>query len=93
MKPSLKDEISNNEEKGMAKVTAERLRISDRAHLVFEMHRRVDGLQEEKRKSNNEMLGTTKKGIGPAYASKASRNALRVADLMATTDFQMKFAL
>ena len=50
-----------------------------------------DGYQEEERTRNSaggkggvttEMLGTTKKGIGPAYSSKANRNGLRVSDLV-----------
>ncbi len=88
--PEFLDEIKQNEAAGMAKVTPERLRISDRAQLVFSMHRQADGHQEEQRKSKNEMLGTTKKGIGPAYASKVYRSGLRMADLVAT-DFEHRF--
>lgn len=75
----------------MAAVTPERLKISDRAHLVFDMHRQADGHQEEQRNKNNEMLGTTKKGIGPCYASKSYRSGIRMADLVAD-DFESKFA-
>jgi adenylosuccinate synthase len=53
-----------------------RLLLSDRAHLLFDMHQAVDGHQEEGRGSKN--IGTTKKGIGPAYATKANRNSIRV---------------
>ena len=89
--PEFLKEISENEAKGMAKVSAERLRISDRAHMVFPMHMKADGHQEEQRKSKNEMLGTTKKGIGPCYASKVYRSGLRIADLVAD-DFDKRFA-
>lgn len=89
--PEFLEEIKQNEAKGMAKVTAERLRISDRAHMVFTMHRQADGHQEEQRKSKNEMLGTTKKGIGPCYASKIYRSGIKIADLIAT-DFELRFA-
>jgi adenylosuccinate synthase len=41
-----------------------RIKISDRAHLVFDFHQALDGAQEEKRGRNK--IGTTKKGIGPA---------------------------
>ena len=75
----------------MPAVTPERLRISRRAHLVFDMHRQADGHQEEQRNKNNEMLGTTKKGIGPCYATKAYRNGIRVGDLI-DPDFESKFA-
>lgn len=53
-----------------------RLFLSDRAHLLFDFHQIVDGILEERR--GDAMIGTTKKGIGPCYASKASRNGLRV---------------
>ena len=50
----------------------------------------VDGLQEAEKGSK--MLGTTKKGIGPTYASKASRNGIRVADLLGDFSlFQEKY--
>lgn len=89
--PEFLEEIKVNEEKGMAKVTPERLRISDRAQMVFSMHRLADGHQEELRKSNNEMLGTTKKGIGPCYASKMYRSGIRVSDLV-SDDFETRFS-
>ena len=62
---------------------SERLLISDRAHLLFDFHQTVDGQQETALKADN--IGTTKKGIGPAYASKATRNGIRVGELL---DFQ-----
>jgi len=57
-----------------------RLFISDRAHLLFDLHKEVDGAREAELAGG--MIGTTKRGIGPCYASKATRNGLRVADLM-----------
>lgn len=57
-----------------------RLIISDRAHLVFDFHQQVDGMQEAEK--GGKSLGTTKKGIGPAYSSKATRNGIRVGDLL-----------
>ncbi|KAL5008005.1 hypothetical protein ScPMuIL_013586 [Solemya velum] len=76
---NLFDEIEKNEKKGLPE-WKNRLFISDRAHLVFDVHQKVDGLQEKGRGKNE--IGTTKKGIGPAYSSKATRNGLRVGDLM-----------
>lgn len=77
--PGLFEELEKNETKGLVG-WRERLLISDRAHLVFDFHQKVDGLQElEKGKQS---LGTTKKGIGPAYSSKATRNGIRIADLL-----------
>ena len=45
-------EIETNEAKGMARVTPERLRISDRAHMVFDFHRVADRMQEDERKNS-----------------------------------------
>ena len=47
--PDLLKEMKENEEKGLEKLTPDRLKISDRAHLVFDLHQEVDRLQEEKR--------------------------------------------
>uniref|UniRef100_A0A9J7ZUC9 Adenylosuccinate synthetase n=1 Tax=Cyprinus carpio carpio TaxID=630221 RepID=A0A9J7ZUC9_CYPCA len=61
-----------------------RLVISDRAHIVFDFHQTLDGLQEVQRQAQEgQNIGTTKKGIGPTYACKASRTGLRICDLMA----------
>ena len=46
----------------------------------------VDGLQETERTEGKIQLGTTKKGIGPTYASKATRNGIRVSDLLGDFD-------
>lgn len=56
--------------------------VSDRAHLVFDFHQQCDGLQEAEKTKAGKSLGTTKKGIGPAYSSKATRNGIRVSDLI-----------
>uniref|UniRef100_A0A1B6DNJ2 Adenylosuccinate synthetase n=1 Tax=Clastoptera arizonana TaxID=38151 RepID=A0A1B6DNJ2_9HEMI len=77
--PGLFEELKRNENKGLVG-WENRLLISDRSHLVFDFHQQVDGLQELEKGSQS--LGTTKKGIGPAYSSKATRNGLRVADLL-----------
>lgn len=57
-----------------------RLLLSDRAHLVFDFHQIVDGLKEQELGGSS--IGTTKKGIGPTYSTKASRSGLRVHHLM-----------
>lgn len=57
-----------------------RLRISDRAHLVFDLHQKLDGLLEAEKKGGK--IGTTGRGIGPVYTSKAARHGLRVVDLV-----------
>ena len=57
-----------------------RLFVSDRAHIIFPYHRILDQLREDHKGA--EKIGTTKKGIGPCYADKASRLGIRVVDLM-----------
>lgn len=66
-----------------------RVLLSDRAHLVFDFHQEVDGRQELT--LGRHKLGTTKKGIGPAYASKIQRNGLRVGDLQDWNYFERRF--
>ena len=55
------------------------LRISDRAHLIMNYHKKLDGAEEIYR--GNKTVGTTKRGIGPAYQDKIARNGFRVCDL------------
>mmetsp|Transcript_16917 Transcript_16917/g.21408 ORF Transcript_16917/g.21408 Transcript_16917/m.21408 type:complete len:527 (+) Transcript_16917:78-1658(+) len=66
-----------------------RVLISDRAHLVFDFHQTVDGMREDTLGRNK--IGTTKKGIGPAYASKISRNGIRIGDLQNFAYFEQRF--
>lgn len=77
--PDLLKEIEKNVGKGL-KNWKDRLYISDRAHLVFDLHQEIDGLVEGQK--GKDSLGTTKKGIGPTYSSKATRNGIRVCDLI-----------
>ncbi|XP_047132377.1 adenylosuccinate synthetase isoform X1 [Hydra vulgaris] len=77
--PTLMKEIENNTMKGILGMK-ERMKISDRTHLVFDQHQQIDGFLENLR--NKSSLGTTKRGIGPAYATKALRNSIRVSDLV-----------
>jgi len=59
--------------------------ISETAHLVFPYHRALDE-QREAAKGKNK-IGTTKRGIGPAYGDKAARTGIRMVDLMDTERF------
>ncbi len=63
------------------------LLISETAHLVFPYHRELD-VQREILKGKNK-IGTTKRGIGPAYGDKAARTGLRVIDLVHATRFEL----
>ncbi|OQY45917.1 MAG: adenylosuccinate synthase [Anaerolineaceae bacterium 4572_78] len=74
---SLLQEIANLEEAG---INTTKLFISDRAHVVMPYHRILDGLQETSR--HDKAIGTTKRGIGPAYADKAARRGIRMGDLL-----------
>jgi len=58
-----------------------RLFISDRAHIVLQYHKELDGAKEGKREEG-EKIGTTKRGIGPAYSDKAERTGLRLGDIL-----------
>ncbi|KAL3285745.1 hypothetical protein HHI36_000272 [Cryptolaemus montrouzieri] len=89
--PGLFDELEKNIAKGL-KDWENRLIISDRAHLVFDFHQQVDGLLEQENTQKGQGLGTTKKGIGPTYSSKATRNGIRIGDLLGNfDDFSKKF--
>ena len=61
-------------------VDTSRLFISDRAHLIMPYHILLDGLEEESR--GGKAIGTTRKGIGPAFADKVARYGIRVGDLL-----------
>ena len=68
-----------------------RLFLSDRAHIVFDFHQQLDGLNESKLGGNK--IGTTHKGIGPAYGSKVMRNGLRIGDLADFPYFEQRLRL
>src|SRR5438874_3504716 len=61
-------------------VTPERVKVSSRAHLILPYHRALDHTSEER--LGNERVGTTLRGIGPAYEDKAGRRGLRLADAL-----------
>ncbi len=77
----LLDEIGGLESQG---VDVSRLFVSDRAHLIMPYHVALDMLEERSRGS--QAIGTTGKGVGPAYADKVSRVGIRVGDLLEATE-------
>ncbi|KAF7799358.1 hypothetical protein EIP86_010590 [Pleurotus ostreatoroseus] len=85
--PSFFAELEALEAQGLN--CAGRLFVSDRAQLVFDFHQIVDGLKEAELGGSS--IGTTKKGIGPAYSGKASRSGLRVHHLFDPDTFAAKF--
>jgi adenylosuccinate synthase len=72
-------------------VDCSRLRVSSSAHLILPYHQLVDRVTE--RHLGKSKLGTTKRGIGPAYADKAARVGLRVQDLYDPKIFRQKLDL
>lgn len=78
--PSFFKELKDLEDKGLN--CRDRLFVSSRAHLVFDFHQITDGLKEAELSKGNKAIGTTGKGIGPTYSTKASRSGLRVHHLV-----------
>ncbi len=64
------------------------IKLSDIAHVIMPYHRRLDALEEEGR--GDRRIGTTHRGIGPAYMDKASRAGIRVVDMMNPEVFRDK---
>src|SRR5690242_18672559 len=73
---ALIEEIDRVSTQGI-EVTPENLRIADNATLILSLHRELD----ETREQSNARIGTTKRGIGPAYEDKVGRRAIRLMDL------------
>lgn len=86
---ALFEEIKYLEDLGV-EVTPENLIISDRAQLIMPYHKILDGIKEKARGKND--IGTTGKGIGPAYTDKAERSGIRVCDLMHENVFREKLS-
>ncbi|HZG73075.1 MAG TPA: adenylosuccinate synthase [Chondromyces sp.] len=71
-------------------ISTDNLRISNRAHIILPYHLKIDEMDEERKGDNK--IGTTKKGIGPAYMDKAARNGIRMADLLDREVFEEKLS-
>jgi len=67
-----------------------RFEISTRAHLIFKYHSLMDGLKEQERNEGSK-IGTTKRGIGPTYADKASRRGIRALEMLDIDRFEKRF--
>lgn len=75
-------ELDYLEEKG---IKTDNLRISSNAHIIMPYHKILDNLEEEFK--GELKIGTTKRGIGPAYKDKASRTGMRISDLLDREEF------
>lgn len=86
---ALAEEMRELEKRGVS--LGDRLYISDRAQIVMPYHRLLDAGSEQ-RLAAGEKIGTTRRGIGPAYADKVSRTGLRFCDLL-ESDIQQTIRL
>lgn len=82
---ALVSEMETLEQSG---VSCARLKISCNAHLIMPYHKDLDGAEEKVLGKNS--IGTTKRGIGPAYQDKVGRRGIRVQDLMDEKIFRLK---
>jgi len=83
---ALLDEINHLQQRGIG--VNGNLLVSDRAHLVFPYHRLLDEIREQQK--GKRKIGTTKRGIGPAYADKVARTGVRMVDLLSPDRFSEK---
>jgi adenylosuccinate synthase len=67
----------------------DRLRISNRAHVIFPFHRLVEKMSEAR--ENRVPIGTTQRGIGPCYEDKIGRRGIRIADLFDADSFRILY--
>ena len=75
---ALINEISQMEKLGI-KITSKNLYIAENATLILPLHKELDGIREDVQTTDK--IGTTRRGIGPAYEDKVGRRAIRVMDL------------
>jgi adenylosuccinate synthase len=67
--------------RGLGLLQSDELRVSLDAHVLLPYHRRLDGLREDRATGGAAKVGTTRRGIGPAYEAKAARRGVRMRDL------------
>ena len=84
---ALLDEIKIVTDQGV-KISPETLILADNASLILDIHRRIDKAREVIR--GEKKIGTTGRGIGPAYEDKVARRAIRVSDLNNSDDLLLK---
>ncbi len=81
----LLDEIERVES-GLGPFSPARLAIARRAHVILPLHRQADALSESATDGSSVFIGTTLRGIGPAYQDKAGRRGIRMVDLLGPDD-------
>ncbi|MCE9575580.1 MAG: adenylosuccinate synthase [Deltaproteobacteria bacterium] len=77
---SLLEEIGQLRAKGL--LARGELLVGQGAHVILPYHKLIEAVREDKAKSAGRMIGTTRRGIGPAYEAKAARRGVRVRDLL-----------
>lgn len=83
----LLNEIETLKNKGIS-ISPENLMISERAHVIMPYHKQVDHAREKMK--GDQKIGTTGRGIGPAYEDKATRRGIRFVDLLDSRSFEDK---
>ena len=83
--PTLFKEIDSLESRG---ISTARLKVSSLAHLIFPWHQAIDAALEAAR--GDSKIGTTLKGIGPAYVDKVKRAGIRVGEVLNSVEFERK---
>lgn len=86
---ALEEEIKGLQAQNI-KVTPENLQLSTRSHLILPYHREMDAMHEAARAADKK-IGTTKRGIGPAYADKASRIGIRALTMLDLKRYETRF--
>jgi adenylosuccinate synthase len=76
----LRDEVLGLRARGVDVQLGQNLLVSETAHVILPVHKALDGMAEERRGAAK--IGTTGRGIGPAYADRASRCGVRIGDLL-----------
>ena len=85
---ALKRELDNLKEAGHDLFAKKKLMISKKAHLILPTHRLLDAASEKR--MGDSKIGSTQKGIGPAYMDKTGRNGLRIGDFT-LPDFKQRY--
>ncbi|KAK7420620.1 Adenylosuccinate synthase [Neonectria magnoliae] len=85
--PSFFKELQELEDKGL-KGVRDKILVSDRCHIVLDLHVAVDGLEEVELGARQ--IGTTRRGIGPTYSCKHARNGIRLAEMFNPELFERK---
>ncbi len=84
---SLQDEMEGLVKRG---ISVNGLQLSDKAHLILPYHRLMDAFKESQR-AEGKKIGTTKRGIGPAYTDKADRCGIRALEMLDLAAFKERF--